>query len=96
MRRTSVFLKTAISALEFMEHVPRTGAERQLLTHCKNFREDLLKRFASSSNTDVEVQDGERCTTDDGRDDNDVRDLPNFNGKKNINLCCYFQDLLCP
>ncbi|KAF3837730.1 hypothetical protein F7725_009498 [Dissostichus mawsoni] len=46
----------------------------------QDFKEDLLKRYASCSNTDdnsdVDVQDGELSITDDGQD-NDVRDLPN-------------------
>ncbi len=45
-----------------------------------DFKEDIIKRFASSANTDqhgdVEVQGGE--LPDDGQDDdNDVRDLKN-------------------
>ena len=42
----------------------------------QDFKEDLLKRYASSSNTDdysdVDIQDGELSITD-GRDDNDMR-----------------------
>ena len=49
----------------------------------QDFKEDLLKRYASSSNTDdysdVDIQDGELSITD-GRDD--VRDLPNLIEKK--------------
>lgn len=55
-------------------------------SHRSHFKEDLLKGYASSSNTDdysdVDVQDGELSITDDGQDDNDVRDLTNLIEKK--------------
>lgn len=48
----------------------------------KDFKEDLLKRYASSSNTDdytdVDFQDGKLPFTDNGQVDYDVRDLPNL------------------
>lgn len=56
--------------------------QKHTLHSLQDFKEDLLKGYASSSNTDdysdVDVQDGELSINDDGRDDNYVRDLPNL------------------
>ena len=48
----------------------------------QDFKEGLLKRYAVSTNTadssDEDVQDVEQSITDDGQDNNDVRDLSNL------------------
>lgn len=73
-----MFLRTSTNIYgTFASHRSRKHTPHSL----QDFK-DLLKRYASSSNTDnyrdVDVQDGELSITDDGRDDNDVRDLPNL------------------
>lgn len=58
-----MFLRAAISALIFMENLPPT--ETRSITHSllQDFKEDLLRRYAPSSNagniSDLDVQDME-------------------------------------